>query len=180
MRMGQDPRAILANAEKLFSAEAVAAALDRMATEIAASLGDADPVVLAAMNGGAFAAVELCRRFRFPYEFDYVHATRYGESVTGGALEWRVDADSALRGRAVLLVDDVLDRGITLAALQSRLAAIGAARWETAVLVRKHLPDASGRPPVDYVGLEAGDRYLFGCGMDYAGYWRGLPEIYAL
>jgi hypoxanthine phosphoribosyltransferase len=122
----------------------------------------------------------LCRRFRFPYEFDYVHATRYGQSVSGGALEWRVDADTALRGRTVLLVDDILDRGITLAALHARLAAIGVARCETAVLVRKRLGGVDDRPRVDYVGLDADDRFLFGCGMDCAGYWRGLTEIYAL
>ena len=178
--MSVDPRAVLATAELMFSAGTVAAALDRMSDEITQKLAECAPVVLAVMNGGAFAAVELCRRFRFPYEFDYVHATRYGPSVSGGTLEWRVDADVALRGRHVLLVDDVLDRGITLAALHARLEGIGIARYETAVLVRKRLAGISERPRVDYVGLDAEDRFLFGCGMDYAGYWRGLPEIYAL
>jgi hypoxanthine phosphoribosyltransferase len=175
-----DAHAVLAKAQRIYSAAAVAAALDRMAGEITVRLGTSCPVVLAVMNGGAFAAVELCRRFDFLYEFDYVHATRYGPSISGGTLEWRVDADASLRGRHVLVVDDVLDRGVTLAALHARLHEIGTARCETAVLVRKNVSDALERPKVEYVGVDAEDRYLFGCGMDYAGFWRGLPDIYAL
>jgi len=150
-----------------------------MAQGIAADLGQLDPVVVAVMNGGAFTAVNLCRHFRFPYEFDFVHATRYGRALEGGSLEWHVRPGAALSGRTVLLVDDILDRGATLAALLGEFRRIGAVDVRTAVLVRKRIDGNADRPNVDYFALESDDVYLFGCGMDFAGYWRGLPDLYA-
>ncbi|HMB73137.1 MAG TPA: hypoxanthine-guanine phosphoribosyltransferase [Gammaproteobacteria bacterium] len=174
-----DPQEILKRSTLLRSASEVEAALERMAEEITADLGHADPVVVAVMNGGAFTAVGLCRYFRFRYEFDYVHATRYGQALEGGLLEWRARPQASLEGRAVLLVDDVLDKGTTLAGLLREFRRIGVGELRTAVLVRKRIAAADARPHVDYFALESDDVYLFGCGMDYAGYWRGLPELYA-
>jgi len=168
-----------ARARLVASAADVEAAIDRMAAAIVARLADRCPVVLPIMHGGAFTAVALCKRFRFPYEFDYVHVSSYRRELTGGALEWRARPHAELRGRSVLLVDDVLDRGTTLAAVRAELDALGAVDVHTAVLVVKQLADAPDRPRVDFVGLTTGDAYLFGCGMDYKGYWRGLPELYA-
>jgi hypoxanthine phosphoribosyltransferase len=162
------------------SAEAVEAALDRMAAQISAELAGTDPVVLAVMHGGVFAAVELSRRCAFPHEFDFVHVTRYGNALSGGALEWRVPPRAALAGRTVLVVDDVLDRGVTLAALSAELARIGVAAERRAVLVVKELAEPAVRPAVDFVGVTVGDVYVFGCGMDFKGYWRGLAALYAL
>jgi hypoxanthine phosphoribosyltransferase len=132
------------------------------------------------MHGGAFAAVEICRRLNFPYELDFVHVTRYARGTRGGEIEWRVRPGAELTGRTVLVVDDVLDRGHTLRALGAELKKIGVARQRTAVLVVKRVANARGRPNVDYCGVEVDDVYLFGCGMDYRGYWRGLPALYAL
>lgn len=161
-------------------ADAVAAAFDRMAAEITAALGRADPVMLAVMHGGMYAAVELSRRCAFPHELDFVHLTRYGNALTGGALEWRVPPRAALAGRTVLVVDDVLDRGVTLAALSEELARVGVAQERRAVLVVKELAERVARPAVDFVGVTVGDVYVFGCGMDFKGYWRGLPALYAV
>jgi hypoxanthine phosphoribosyltransferase len=167
-------------ARPLCSAREIARALQRMAAAISADLSGADPVVLAVMRGGAFAAVELCRRFRFPYELDFVHVTRYARGTRGGRIEWRVRPSAELEGRTVLVVDDVHDRGHTLRALGAELRKIGVARQRTAVLVVKKVAGARGRPKVDYRGVEVDDVYVFGCGMDYRGYWRGLPALYAL
>lgn len=175
-----DPVEVLRTARMLFAAEEVAAALDTMAAAIAARLGGQRLVLLAMMHGGVFAATELAKRLPFPFEFDYVHATRYRQALAGGDLEWRVPPTPALRGRAVLIVDDVLDRGITLAALIGRLEQLGVASLHSAVLIRKHLREPVARPAVDFVGLETDDHYLFGCGMDYRGFWRGLPEVYGV
>jgi hypoxanthine phosphoribosyltransferase len=167
-------------ARRVCSARAVAHALGRMAEEIGVRLAHANPVVLAVMHGGVFAAVELSKRLRFPHEFDYVHVTRYANGTKGGALEWRKRPAKSLAGRTVLVVDDVLDRGHTLRALQAELDRVGVAAQQTAVLVVKNVRAKRRRPKVDYVGVEADDVYLFGCGMDYRGYWRGLPALYAL
>lgn len=175
-----DARAARRMARRLCSAREVARALRRMADAITVDLAGTDPVVLAVMHGGAFAAVELCRRLRFAYEFDFVHVTRYAGHTRGGAVEWRVRPNADLKGRTVLVVDDVLDRGHTLRALGAELKRIGVARQRTAALVVKKIAGGRARPKVDYVGVEVGDVYVFGCGMDYRGRWRGLPALYAL
>jgi hypoxanthine phosphoribosyltransferase len=168
-------------ATRVRSARDVAQALRRMAGEIDARLAGRNPVVLAVMQGGVFAAVELCKRFRFPHEFDYVHVTRYAGGTQGGEIEWRVRPSASLAGRTVLVVDDVLDRGHTLRALHAELKRVGVAAQHTAVLVVKRLSaEGRKRPKVDFVGVEVDDRYVFGCGMDYRGHWRGLPALYAL
>ena len=168
-------------ARRLYSARDIELALRRMAAAITTDLARANPVVLAVMQGGAFAAVELSKRLRFPHEFDFVHLTRYAGGTRGGEIQWRVRPSAALRHRTVLVVDDVLDHGHTLRALGAELKRIGVARQRTAVLVVKKVtaPTAGARPKVDYVGVEVEDVYVFGCGMDYKGYWRGLPALYA-
>ncbi|MGD8808130.1 MAG: hypoxanthine-guanine phosphoribosyltransferase [Gammaproteobacteria bacterium] len=174
-----DPITAPERATMLYSAEEVDAALQRMAMEISDDLAETRPFVIAVMNGGVFTAVNLCRHFRFVYEFDFVHVTRYGSAFSGGDIEWRVRPPAALEGRTVLLVDDIRDKGVTLTALHGELRRIGVTDFRTAVLVNKRIADERVRPRIDYFALETDDVYLFGCGMDYAGYWRGLPEIYA-
>src|SRR5262245_34005454 len=98
-------------ARRLYSTADIMRAIHRMVAEITPRLEHAKPVVLAVMHGGAFAAIELSKRFEFPHEFDYVHVTRYGGGTAPGKLTWRVRPGAALAGRTVLVVDDILDRG---------------------------------------------------------------------
>jgi hypoxanthine phosphoribosyltransferase len=175
-----EARAALRGARRLYSARDVARALTRMARQLAPRLEGANPVVLAVMHGGAFAALELSKRFRFPHEFDYVHVTRYRGRERGGALAWRVRPSAELAGRTVLVVDDILDRGVTLRALTAELRRVGVREQLTAVLVAKRHAGAKRVPRVDAIGVEVDDVYVFGCGMDYRGHWRGRSAIYAL
>ncbi len=175
-----DALGALAHATEIYSAAEVDAALDRMAAEITETVADSDPVILAVMQGGVFASTELCRRFEFPYQFDYVHGSRYGDQLEGGELNWRVPPSADLAGRTVVIVDDILDRGLTLADLRLRLAKLGVRKVYSAVLVSKNLHDPIDRPAVDFIGVQADDIYLFGCGMDYKGYWRGIPSLFAV
>ena len=82
------------------------------------------------------------------------------------------------RGRAVLLIDDILDEGATLAGIEARYRAEGAREVQKAVLVVKQRP-RTHEVKVEYTGLEVPDRYVFGYGMDYKGYLRNAPGIYA-
>jgi hypoxanthine phosphoribosyltransferase len=166
-------------AVRLHSARDVARVLDRMAAELTPRLERANPVVLAVMHGGAFTALELCKRFRFAHEFDYVHLSRYRGETRGGSVVWQVRPRKQLEGRTVLVVDDILDHGKTLHALGTELERIGVAARLSAVLVVKRLAIAK-RPHVDAAGLTVDDLYVFGSGMDYRGYWRELGGIYAV
>jgi hypoxanthine phosphoribosyltransferase len=153
--------------------------LDRLAAEITDRLADRFPVALCVMGGAVVFAGQLLPRLGFPLEFDYLHATRYRNSTRGSDIEWCALPRKDLAGRTVLLLDDILDEGHTLAAAKARMLEMGAARVEIAVLAEKHL---QVEKPVraDYVGLVLPDRYVFGMGMDIHGLWRNLPGIYAL
>ncbi len=160
-------------------AATVSEAIARLAREITARLADSFPLVLCVMRGGVIFTGQLLPQLRFPLELDYVEVTRYGISTRGGELSWRMAPGQAVAGRAVLVLDDILDEGHTLAAIREKLVALSASRVFIAVLSEKE----TGRPkPVkaDFIGVKLPNRYVFGCGMDVKGAWRNLPEIYAL
>lgn len=170
---------VLAAAEMICDAQTVNAAIERLGREITASLQTSNPLVLVVMRGGVLFAGQLLPRLRFPLDLDYVHATRYSDKTAGGELEWRIHPPESVRGRSVLVLDDILDAGDTLQAIRLRVAAMGAASCHVAVLTEKKSAKAK-KAAADFVGIELPDRYVFGCGLDVSGAWRNLPEIYAL
>lgn len=166
-------------AELLVAPMAVQRAIDQVAVRLALRLGQANPLLLVVMHGGLPFAAELLKRFAFPLELGYLDVGRYGAATRGGALRWFAEPRFTLAGRNVLVVDDVLDRGETLAAIRRWVVDAGAETVVTSVLVDKAV--AGSRPvAADYAALVCPDRFLFGCGMDYQGFWRNLPGIYAL
>ncbi|BDV42285.1 hypoxanthine-guanine phosphoribosyltransferase [Geotalea uraniireducens] len=171
----------LAEADLLFGEAEVEAAIERMAVAINARLAGANPLVYCVMNGGLIVTGKLLPQLAFPLEAEYLHATRYGHRLYGTVLDWKVKPARDMRDRTVLIVDDILDEGATLAAIIDYCREHGAREVLTAVLVNK-LHDRKARPELvcDFVGLEVEDRYLFGYGMDYQGYWRNARGIYAL
>jgi hypoxanthine phosphoribosyltransferase len=172
---------IFAEAECIFTPEAVEAALDRMATDITDRLAEADPLLLCIMHGGLTVTGRLLPRLHFPLETGYLHATRYGQETMGKHLDWKVRPTEDIRGRSVLLVDDILDEGRTLSMVIDYCLAEGAKEALTAVLVLKeHDRKVRTGMTADFVGLVSPDRFLFGCGMDYKGYWRNAAGIYAV
>jgi hypoxanthine phosphoribosyltransferase len=151
-----------------------------MAEAISERLADADPVVLCVMNGGLIPTGRLLPLLHFPLQLDYAHATRYGAETRGGGLLWLVRPVMPLQDRTVLVVDDILDEGHTLAAIMDHCLEQGAKEVLSAIVVNK-LHERKARPGLtgDFVGLQAPDRFLFGYGMDFQGYWRNAPGIYA-
>ena len=175
----QEARDLLAKADVVHSAEVVTAAIERVAGEISERLADKTPLVLCVMTGGVIFTGQLLPKLPFPLDFDYLHATRYAQETSGGALSWRAAPWTDVKGRTVLVVDDVLDEGHTLAAIKHRMLSMGAAECLLAVLIDKERPETK---PVaaDFVALKAPNRYLFGGGMDVKGAWRNLQGIYAI
>ncbi len=170
---------ILSTAEEIHSAVVVSAAVKRVAAEINGALGGAMPLVLSVMGGAVVFTGQLLPLLTFPLDFDYIHVTRYREGTTGGTVDWKVAPKQNVEGRVVLVVDDILDEGQTLAAIRDRVLDHGARAFYSAVLADK----AIGREkPIkaDFVGLAVPNRYVFGFGMDVRGAWRNLPAIYAL
>lgn len=172
--------AIRNEAEKIYDEQKVAAAYDRLAAQITADYQDKNPIILAVMVGGLVPAAELSKRFSFLYELDYVHATRYRGATQGGEIQWMATPSIPLAGRHVLIIDDILDEGYTLSRIIESCEAQGVKSVKTAVLINKVHDRRYNNMRADYEGLRVEDRYVFGCGMDYKGYFRGVPEIYAI
>lgn len=169
---------IQAAADLLYDADAVHTALDNMAADINEKLADSNPLVLCVMNGGIVTAGQLLTRLTMPLNIDAINATRYNNQTFGTGIEWVLKPRASLLGRTVLIIDDILDEGVTLAAIHHYCQEQGATDIYSAVLINKLI----GREkPImaDFIGLETEDRYLFGFGLDYKGYCRNANGIYA-
>ncbi|MDQ3618054.1 MAG: hypoxanthine-guanine phosphoribosyltransferase [Pseudomonadota bacterium] len=183
----------LANAELIHDRATLEQAIARMAgpirNDFAGSVPalrgsvDARPVFLTVMHGGLPFAAQLSMELGargLDLEFDYLHATRYRGATSGGELVWKHRPATPLRGRRVLLVDDILDEGHTLSAVRAWCREQGAVDVRIAALAVKAHDRCVPGIRADYVGVEVPDRYVFGYGMDYHEQGRNLPAIYAL
>lgn len=174
-------RDVFSKATCLHSKAEIDSALDHMATAISYRLAHTNPVFLCVVVGGIVALGNLLPRLDFPLEVDYVHATRYNNSTRGSELVWKSYPDVDLTNRTVVIVDDILDGGITLNEILKYCQENGAKEVYSAVLVDKasaRLP--SGLPTADFCGLTVENHYVFGFGMDYKGYLRNAPGIYVV
>ena len=179
MLSNSEARTALAEAELIRSADEVQAAVRRVADAINAELADQHPLVLSVMGGAVVFTGQLLPMLDFPLDFDYLHVSRYGNDKQGGELHWKVAPRENVKGKVVLVVDDILDEGETLHAIKQRVMELGASRFYSAVFADK----ANGKSkPIraDFVGMELPNRFVFGYGMDIHGAWRNLPAIYAV
>lgn len=172
--------AVYARARRLLSGEEVDAAIQKMAEGIVSKLGHTNPIVMCIMNGGLITTGKLVTRLDFPLQIDYLHATRYRNTTSGHALNWIKYPTLSLKDRTVLVVDDILDEGATLAAVIEYCNSQQAARVYSAVLTDKLHERKVSNIKADFVGLEIEDAYVFGYGLDYKGYLRNAPGIYAI
>lgn len=172
---------ILNNADCLYDLHDVEEALDRMANEITDKLSDKNPLILCVMVGALIPTGHLLTRLKFPLEVDYIHATRYRGSMRGGDLHWLVEPRQSLKNRTILIIDDIMDGGLTLSAIIDYCKQAGASEIYSAVAVSKRRKREEGVDfEPDFVGLETEDRFLFGFGLDYEEYLRNAPGIYAV
>ncbi|BBF88083.1 hypoxanthine-guanine phosphoribosyltransferase [Aquitalea magnusonii] len=174
-----EARGLINSSDILFTAEQVSAAVDRMAVEITEKLGETYPLVLSVMGGAVVFTGQLLPRLNFPLDFDYVHVSRYGDKTHGGELVWKQAPKEDVQDRVVLVLDDILDEGHTMAAIRDKVMGMGAKEFYSGVFANKLI---SKEKPIaaDFVGLDVPDRYVFGYGMDVRGAWRNLPAIHAL
>ena len=175
----KDVQHALSQAECLYTNEQVQHAISQMALDITRNLAERDPLVLCVMTGALIPAGHLLTQLNFLLQIDYIHATRYRGETVGGRLHWIVKPTHSIRGRDVLIIDDIYDEGVTLSEIVEYCWAEGANDVQTAVLINK-LHGRKQKMNINYVGLETGDHYLFGYGMDYHGYLRNVPGIYAI
>ena len=176
--MLEEIKHVQATADLLHSEQEVEAAIDKMAQEINTTLAGCNPLLLCVLNGDIPTFGKLLTRLTMPLTIDSINASRYQNRIAGGSIDWLVKPETPLKDRTVLIVDDILDEGITLEAIYQYCREQGATSVYSAVLVDKIL-DHDKPLTADFIGLKVENRYLFGYGMDYKGYLRNAPGIYA-
>lgn len=172
---------VKSDAQLIYTPEQLQSAIQQLAASINQHHSQDTPHLITLMNGGLVFAGQLAPLLDFPMTMGYVHATRYRNQLHGSGIEWKVAADDQIKGRVLLLVDDIYDEGATLVEVKERLLEQEAKAVYTIVLLdkqhdRKIYPDYTP----DYVGLPCPDQYVFGYGLDYKGYWRNANGIFAI
>ena len=164
-------------AQCLFDRQAIESVLDAQAALLNLRYASSRPLVLCVMTGALVYAGHLLPRLSFSLDLDYVHASRYGDARSGGQLDWIVRPRTDVAHREVLLLDDILDEGLTLHEIQQWLYAEGATQVEIAVLTHKEKPLPQPCAP-DYPALVTPDLYVYGFGLDVDGLWRNADGIF--
>lgn len=164
----------------MIAAAQIAAAVARIAGEIAARHQDANPVVVGVLNGAALFHADLVRQLAFPLEIDYIRVASYhGGLESSGRVNFTAAPGTQSAGRNVIVVEDIVDTGRTVQRLREFFATAGAASVEVAALLYKRDADLIGRRP-EYLGFEIEDRFVVGYGLDYMEHGRNLPSVYVL
>jgi len=170
----------LPESDLVYDYEQIMTALDQLAMKLNVKLAGTNPVVICMMNGGLIFTGHLVTKFTFKCEIDYIHTARYHNTTRGTNLEWLAYPKIPIKGRTVLILDDILDEGDTLDAVEKYCYAEGADRVEVAVLLQKKHDRCCYELASDNIALTVEDRYVFGFGMDYGGQYRYLNAVYAL
>jgi hypoxanthine phosphoribosyltransferase len=169
---------IHSSADLLFDPEAVEQGIADLAVKVAKDCEKDFPLVLCVMNGGLYLTGQLIRHWEFPMTIDYVHATRYRLATLGKDVLWKAYPQNEIRDRHVIIVDDIFDQGYTLEEVKSYCIKHGARKCSSVFLIRKTHERKKADIQPDYVGLECGDCYVYGAGMDLNGHFRNLSSIH--
>ena len=154
-------------------------AIDKMAKIIAADVKDKQPLFLVVLNGAFIFAADLMRRFDFDCEVSFVKLSSYVGTKTTSVVREIIGLDEVLHNRTVIIVEDIIDTGITMASTIPKLLKLEAKEVKLATLLFK--PNAFQKDfPIDYIGMEIPNDFIVGYGLDYDGFGRNLPDIYKL
>lgn len=161
----------------LIGAEILQGRIDQLAAEITKDYHDKRPVLVGVLKGAVFFMADLARRLDFELEMDFMAVSSYGSSTdSSGVVRILKDLDMNIEGRHVLIVEDVIDSGLTLKYLTKNLNSRRPASLEIVTLL-----DKPGRRkatlPCRYVGFEIGNEFVVGYGLDFAEKYRNLPYI---
>jgi hypoxanthine phosphoribosyltransferase len=159
--------------------EKIQEAIDEMAFKIAEDIADKNPLFLVILNGAFIFASDLIRRFDFPLELSFVKLSSYIGTLSSNTINELIGLDETIRNRTVVIVEDIIDSGITMSYTLNKLRDLEAADVRIATLLFK--PDAFKKGyPIDYIGIEIPNDFIIGYGLDYDGYGRNYPDIYQI
>lgn len=162
--------------ETLISEEQLEERIAELAAEISEEYGDSNVLVLGVLKGAIYFMADLTRALSIPFELDFMAVSSYGSSTTSsGVVRILKDLDTSIAGRRVLVVEDIVDSGLTLSYLLKNLASRGPESLDVCTLLAK--PDRGHGQTVRFVGFEIPDEFVVGYGLDLAEAYRGLSHI---
>ncbi|HJN15039.1 MAG TPA: hypoxanthine phosphoribosyltransferase [Armatimonadota bacterium] len=176
-----DPEQYRANiARTLLTQEQIQAKVSELAAIVSQDYADCVPLLVGVLNGSAVFAADLIRALSVPAELEFVAATSYGDATeSSGKCKMTKDIDRPLAGRHVLMVEDIVDTGRTLAAIVECIEARDPASVKVCTLLDKPARREVDMRP-DYIGFEIPDEFVVGYGLDFARHYRGLPYVAVL
>ncbi|QDD01629.1 hypoxanthine-guanine phosphoribosyltransferase [Candidatus Methylopumilus planktonicus] len=170
---------LISKSSVIYSEIEIKIVIQNIADQVNQTIKTDDLYVLCVMNGALIFAGQLLPRLEKNIQYSYVHATRYVSSLTGGPIHWLVKPPIDIEGKTVLILDDILDEGITLREIAATCIAMKAKAIFTAVLFDKEIAKEKSYLP-NFIGLKVPNRFVFGYGLDCKGLGRNLPHLYAL
>ena len=172
-------QALIRKSSVIYSEIEIKTVIKNIADQVNQTIQTEDLYVLCVMNGALIFAGQLLPRLEKNIQYSYIHATRYAASLTGGPIHWLVKPPIDIEGKTVLILDDILDEGITLREIAATCLAMKAKAIYTAVLFDKEITKEKSYFP-NFIGLKVPNRFVFGYGLDCKGLGRNLPHLYAL
>lgn len=161
------------------SAETIAARVRLVAEDMGKKLAGQNPLFLCVLNGSFVFAADLLRCFDFPCEISFVKLASYSGTSSTGAVKQLIGLNEDLRGRVVVVLEDIIDTGVTMQNIIKQLYDLQAEKVVIATCFFK--PTAfKGGYEIDYRVFDIEDLFVIGYGMDYDGYGRNLPALYQL
>ena len=163
--------------EVLLTADQIARRVEELASQIGADFAEETPVLVAMLKGSFIFIADLCRAMRIPHHIDFMAIAAYGTGTTpSGAVRLLKDLSVNITGRSVLIVEDIIDSGATLAYIRRLLAARQPHRLAVVTLLDKRVTPEP-ELPIEYVGFKIGSGFVVGYGLDYADKYRTLPYV---
>jgi hypoxanthine phosphoribosyltransferase len=172
-------QSILKQSSILYSSREIHLAIKNIAEEINQDIQSDVLHVLTVMNGGLFFSAHLIPLLKHTIHHDYIHATRYGNKANGGLVHWIKDPDNTIKGKNILIVDDILDEGITLSEIISKCKKMGAKNIFYTALFNKLIDKEKAILPSYHI-LNVPNKFVFGFGLDYKGFGRALPDLHII
>jgi len=158
---------------------AIQAEVKRIADEMNIDLADKNPIFLGILNGAFMFASDLFKQITIPCQITFLKLASYEGTSTTGTVKQLIGINQDLKNRVVIVLEDIVDTGITLDTIIRQLS--GYQPKEILVATMLHKPEAATKKvKLDYVGMEIPNDFVLGYGLDYNGYGRNLPEIYTL
>ena len=170
---------LISKSSVIYSEIEIKTVIKNIADQVNQTIKTDELYVLCVMNGALIFAGQLLPRLEKNIQYSYIHATRYAASLTGGPIHWLVKPPIDIEGKTVLILDDILDEGITLREIAATCLAMKAKAIFTAVLFDKEIAKEKSYLP-NFIGLKVPNRFVFGYGLDCKGLGRNLPHLYAL